>query len=739
MKKALNTVLFLLISITSYTQVNDNKPQYNFDFEIIEKDKVSGWSHIVGNKKNNDISLDSQIVKSGKYSAVLENKKNAGLQAYLYTIPENYKGNKITLSAYVKTEDVTDGYAGLIMRIDPQLAFDNMHNNGIKGTTDWTEYKITLKMNPKKTKQFVVGGLLTGKGKMWIDGLKVSIDDKDISQLEPIERTILPAEKDVAFEDGSLISIYDVDKSQIENLKTLGLVWGFLKYYHPNIAKGNFNWDYELFRIIPKIMNLENNNMRDNILLNWIESLGAFEKATEVKTKKEIKIEPDLYWIQNSSFSKPLVDALQQIKNAKRPKEHYYIGFVPRVGNPEFKNEQAYAQNSFPDAGFRILSLFRYWNIIQYYFPYKNLIEEDWKNVLEEFIPIFIHANNETEYTLAVLELIARVHDTHANIWGDNKTLQDYLGNLYAPIEVRFIENRPVVSGYYDVTLGKETGLEIGDIITTVNNISIEKIIKNKLTYTPASNYPTQLREIAENLLRTNDSVLTLEYERNGINKKASIRTFSATEINLYGRYQITDTSFKKIEKDICYINNGSLKRHHLSLIKDEIINSKGLIIDNRNYPSDFPIYSLSNIIMPASMPFVKFTNSSIETPGLFTFEESLNAGIRNKAYYKGKVVIIVNEITQSSAEYHAMAYRVHPNAVVIGSTTAGADGNVSFFYLPGGISTAISGIGVYYPDGKETQRIGIVPDIEVKPSIEGLKNAQDELLLKAIEIINQK
>ena len=142
---------------------------------------------------------------------------------------------------------------------------------------------------------------------------------------------------------------------------------------------------------------------------------------------------------------------------------------------------------------------------------------------------------------------------------------------------------------------------------------------------------------------------------------------------------------------------------------------------------------------MPASMPFVKFTNSSIETPGLFTFEESLNAGIRNKAYYKGKVVIIVNEITQSSAEYHAMAYRVHPNAVVIGSTTAGADGNVSFFYLPGGISTAISGIGVYYPDGKETQRIGIVPDIEVKPSIEGLKNAQDELLLKAIEIINQK
>ena len=112
---------------------------------------------------------------------------------------------------------------------------------------------------------------------------------------------------------------------------------------------------------------------------------------------------------------------------------------------------------------------------------------------------------------------------------------------------------------------------------------------------------------------------------------------------------------------------------------------------------------------------------------------------MKNFGYYKGKVVIIVNEISQSSAEFHSMAYKVHPNAIVIGSTTAGADGNVSQIFLPGGISTMISGIGVYYPDGKETQRIGIVPDIEVKPTIQGIKEGRDELMEKAIEIINGK
>jgi C-terminal processing protease CtpA/Prc len=50
-----------------------------------------------------------------------------------------------------------------------------------------------------------------------------------------------------------------------------------------------------------------------------------------------------------------------------------------------------------------------------------------------------------------------------------------------------------------------------------------------------------------------------------------------------------------------------------------------------------------------------------------------------------------------------------------------------------------ISGIGIYYPDGKETQRIGIVPDIELKPTIKGIKEGRDEVLEKALEIINEQ
>ncbi|MBK8448519.1 MAG: peptidase S41 [Saprospiraceae bacterium] len=737
MKKSILTFLILFISVTTYCQTKETISKLNFDFEVVEKGSPAGWNNF--GSPNYILALDSTNIKSEKYSASIEFKEgNADFKAWAFTIPDNYAGKKITLTGYIKTENVTDGYAGLWMRIDPSIAFDNMNKNGVKGTTDWTKYEITLEMNPEKTKQIVIGGLLVGKGKMWLDNFNVSIDGKDIKDLKPITRKLFPAEKDKEFDKGSGITSISVDKTQIENLKSLGLIWGFLKYYHPNIARGDYNWDYELFRILPKVLNSDNSKNRDSVLIKWIDSFGEFSQGKETVIKSSaVKIEPDLLWIKNSNFSDELTTLLLKVKNADRPKEHYYIGLQPGVGNPDFKNENAYSQMKYPDAGFRLLTLYRYWNIIQYYFPYKNLIEEDWKNVLEEFIPKFIAAKDEKEYTLTVLELIGRVHDTHANIWGGNPVLNNYFGLRYAAVELTFIESKPVVTSFYDEKSGKETGLEIGDIISVVNSRPVEEIIKDRLKYSPASNYPTKLRDISSNLLRTNDSIINIEFIRGDKREIKKLKTFSSKEINIYSKYQVTDTCFKLINKDIAYINNGSLKREYLPKIWKEIENTKGLIIDIRNYPSDFPIYDLNSYLMPKSTPFVKFTNGSIESPGLFTFTKSLNAGKKNKSYFKGKVVILINEISQSSAEFHTMAYRVNPNSTVIGSTTAGADGNVSQFYLPGGISTMISGIGVYYPDGKETQRIGIVPDIELKPTIQGIKKGQDELIEMAIKIIN--
>ena len=103
---------------------------------------------------------------------------------------------------------------------------------------------------------------------------------------------------------------------------------------------------------------------------------------------------------------------------------------------------------------------------------------------------------------------------------------------------------------------------------------------------------------------------------------------------------------------------------------------------------------------------------------------------------YEGRIAILVDEVSVSQAEYTAMAFRAAPGALVIGSTTAGADGNVSPIPLPGGDRSMISGIGVFYPDKTPTQRVGIVPDVAVRPTIAGIREGRDEVLEAALRQI---
>jgi C-terminal processing protease CtpA/Prc len=625
------------------------------------------------------------------------------------------------------------------MRIDPSIAFDNMAERNLKGTNDWQKFEITLNMEPDNTEQIVFGGLLIGKGKVWIDDLEIVIDNSKVQDLKPYERNKYPADLDKEFVSTSKIKDFTPNDFQIQNLKTLGLVWGFLKYYHPEITKGNYNWDFELFRITPKILAATTSTERDIVLLDWIKKLGEVKEGKPEKLNpQEIKIVPDLDWLNKSGFSTELQNHLLNTKNANRSNKHYYIDFNPKVGNPKFQNESSYSKISFLDTGYRLLALFRYWNMIQYFFPNRELIGEDWKNVLEEFIPKIVIAKDKTEYTVSMLELIARIHDTHANIWGDNKVLNAYWGKNYPAFETNFIEEQAVVTDFYDDELAKKSNIQIGDVIMKINDKEVSDIVKERIKFYPASNYPTKLRDIGPELLRSNDSIQNITYKRNNQIYTQKIKLFPTSIVNIYKKYDRIDTSFYFIDKDIAYINNGSIKRKELPEIFKKIQNAKALIIDDRNYPSEFVLFVLSKHLQPKSSPFVKFSKGSIKTPGLFVYTDYTKSGINNSDYFKGKVIILVNETTQSSAEYHAMAYRTAPNATVIGSTTAGADGNVSSIRLPGGISTMISGIGVYYPDGRETQRIGIVPDIEVKPTIEGIKNGKDEVLEKAIEFIRK-
>ncbi|GGH16531.1 S41 family peptidase [Paenibacillus segetis] len=527
----------------------------------------------------------------------------------------------------------------------------------------------------------------------------------------------------------------------IDDLFVLGKIWGYLKYYHPNVAKGDRNWDDELFLILPKVLEAKSPKKRDMILSDWIDSLGAYATDSNKPVEPyEIKVKPDLDWITKLNLEDKLETKLLNLKIAKRTGENQYISINEGAGNPIF-TEEAFSDMNYPGVGYRLLSVYRYWNIIEYYFPHKNLIEEDWDNVLKEFIPKFVKASNEQEYKLTTLEIIARIHDSHAGLWEKNPTINRYWGENYSPLVVSFVEDKLVVTSYYNEVLGKDTGLKIGDVITKINKKPVSKIVKEKLKYIPASNFSTQLRDISGKLLRTNDSHLTIDFERDGKAKESKLKMYSPSQLDVaaydpFNPFNKQDY-YSQIDPEISYIYLGNLMNENIPEISKKISNSKGLIIDLRCYPKEFTVHSLSALLLPQSTDFTAISMANTLEPGQFLMV-TLPTGKSNPEYFKGKVVILVNELTQSLAEFTTMALKTAPDATVIGSTTAGADGDMSIIKLPGGLTTAISGTGIYYPDGSETQRIGIIPDITVKPTIQGIKENRDEVLQKAIDLIHE-
>ena len=702
----------------------------NLNFEITTQGQANGWGQF--GKGTYELGLDSSTVHSGKYSASIAYKEdNPEFYAWGYTIPAIYAGEKIKLTGYLKTENVSHGFAGLWMRIDPSVGFDNMAKRNITGTTDWTKYEIELDLKSAQAKSIVVGGILSGKGKIWIDDLHVTIDGKELHEVPLRETTIL--EKDTAFVNGSEIEHIAQDAQTTENLKVLGLVWGFAKYYHPEVAAGKYHWDFELFRIMPSILAAQNSEERDERLTSWLDSFGPLE-TTKRKDKKpkNLKFGPDLDWISNSGLSPALQAKLQDIRYAKRTGSNFYVKLTPGIGNPDFSTEDPYIHLRSPDVGYRMLALFRYWNMVQYFFPYKDLIEEDWKDVLSEFIPKTAGAETATDYQLTMLELIARIHDTHANFW--DYTLYTYWGTRNTALKVNFVEGQVVVVDHYDADKAEQTGLQIGDLITHINGKTIAEHVKELRPYTPVSNDATLMRDVAKKLLRTNDSSLQVRYMHKGKTLETELLTYDQTEMPTYQPDQ--DSCFQMLENNIAYLYLGTIQNEYLPALKEKIQNSDGLIIDLRCYPSAFTVFTLGELLMPKKTDFVRFTQGSIETPGTFTFTHPLGVGEKNKTHYQGKVAILVNETSQSQAEYTTMAFRAAPHAQVFGSTTAAADGNISLFFLPGNLRTAFSGIGVYYPDKTKTQRIGIVPDVNVQPTIEGVRAGRDEVLEKALEWI---
>ncbi len=699
-------------------------------------DKPGGWfANPPGTVFNDD-----KIIHGGKWSVRIERDAQSGGEFSVIgrSVSWEFSGRRIEMRGFLRTENVT-GYAGLWMRQDngpEMLSLENMQRQQLKGTHDWAEYRISLPVR-EETRSLVFGFLMAGTGKAWADDLQIFVDGKPLWDTTKALKVETALDRDHEFDSGSRIALAELSNVQIQNLATLGKVWGFLKYHHPLITGGQRHWDYDLLRVLPSILSARDRNAANAILAKWIGELGAVKPCACVKLDEtEIHLRPRLAWLADKELLGTELSASLQSIYANRVvnTKQFYVSKAPNVGNPSFDYELSYSNIKWPDPGFQLVALYRFWNIIEYWFPYRDQLSEDWDKVLIDLLPKVALANSADGYQLAMMELIARVHDSHANLWSSLR-VRPPTGACQIPVNVRFVEGRPVISGYAGQA-GETSGMKHGDIITELDGVSVAKLMERWRPYYAASNESARLRDIGFQMTRGECGKARIRVDRNNVALEISSERISPKELNAVAyTHDLPGETFRLLSKDVAYLKLSKVKVEEATKYVQSAAGTKGLIIDIRNYPSEFMVFALGTLLIDKETDFVRFTEGDLSNPGAFKWGKILSLK-PEPPHYPGKVVILVDELSQSQAEYTTMAFRSSPRAKVIGSTTAGADGNVSMIPLPGGFRSMISGIGVFYPDKKPTQRVGIIPDREVKPTINGIRAGRDEVLEAAIREI---
>lgn len=521
--------------------------------------------------------------------------------------------------------------------------------------------------------------------------------------------------------------------SENQKLESLCKVWGFLKYYHPNVAKGQFNWDEQLFQKIDELENINNKDQLNEFYANWIESLGKVEDC-----KNCVNDNDKVYFLKNFDpgwmddrqfFSENVSQKLKFIENNRNIGENYYFGLNGR--KVYFRNENSYG-SKFTSKQTALLELFRYWNNVEYFFAYKYKTDQNWNDVLREMIPKFLAVDNDENYHLSLAELVTKTDDSHAFLFSKLNSVNQY-GRKNVPVQYSYAEGKLVITKIFPTIFNEENPLKTGDVIYDVEGLTIPQKINLFGKYLPASNSWGKINKSKYLFLYTNKDSLELKIEREGINLVLKVKTYLQKEIIRENPTVPEKWKFLDDEKKMGYVNMGLIKRSDLNDMFENLKNTESIIFDSRNYPN-MTILPLSRLLLPENKIYYEFIFPETNYLSKF-YRRKNNIGRNNPDYYKGNVVILVNEVTQSQAETTVMMLKQHPKAKVIGGYTSGANGDVISFNIAG-LKTCFTGLGAYYPNGKETQRIGIIPDIIVRPTVKGIQQRKDEIMERALEYL---
>ena len=628
-----------------------------------------------------------------------------------------------------------------IDRADDSVAFlENMDGRPVT-SSEWKTYDIETDV-PGDTSRLVFGVMLFGGGRVWVDDVSLDILNEVHQDKSEAPRPLTP--------------------QGLTNLTAFSRLYGYVRFFHPSDQAAVTDWEAFAVEGVRKVEDAASTVELTDRLRQIFQPIAPLVQifpsdkqppapsaieGTEIVRYKHVGVGLASTTIPNNIYKserqkkpaagqerpKPFVAELVPGITASVPLAVYAdsSGTLPHL--PRADASILY-ERSAEDRATRLAAVIIAWNVFQHFYPYFDVVKTDWPLELSTALGRAATDTGIDDFHKTLLRLVAALKDGHGNVMSPHTRAY-----LQPPLTLDWVEGQFIVTR---VQKGKSEGVTLADRILKIDGTSIDPAAaETRALISGATEQWIKYRSAARLAAcdpETGRMSLELEpFANPGTSKMVELACVAPTYKDVATYTEPRPDKIAEIEPGIIYVDLDRISEPDWIAVVPRLEKAKGIIFDMRGYPGQPGIEVLAHLT-DTTIRSAKWNVSSAAMPDRLDspFAESGWDVSPEKPYFSARRVFLTDGRAISYAETVMGIVEHYKLGEIVGGPTAGTNGNVNPFKLPGGYIVSWTGMKVLKHDGSQHHGIGITPTVLVSRTRKGVAAGKDEILLRGLEVV---
>lgn len=559
----------------------------------------------------------------------------------------------------------------------------------------------------------------------------------------------------------------------LQNEIALAELYGYVRYFHPSDQAAHANWDALVITSVQEVESAKDDKElaeKLTVLFSGIApTVHVLPTGEPYRPPVDLRLTTDMvnpritFWRHHGVGMTSKMTINYNPYHSERVRESAYPADRSKVPTPDLpwranlrggvtawvplalyvdrQGTLPHAEGSAPDSltgsrvwsvndrATRLADVIVAWNVFEHFYPYFDVFETDWPAVLPGALEKAAEDQNEAEFTETLRRLVAQLRDGHGDVHRSGSTAS-------LPLRWDWVEDHLVVTVVGESVQGR---IVPGDAVIKINGRAAAETLADEENLVSGAT-PQWIRYRALQELARGQSGKTAELEVESFREPRHTNKVSLQYEQSSPLEECRPPSITEIERGIFYIDIGRISDDDFDARLPLLEKAHGIIFDFRGYPSKLTPKFLTHLsdenLNSAQwlIPVVLWPDRhdmQFEHGGEWHLQPSRPLLTAKRAFITDGRTISYAESVMGIVEYYKLG-------TIVGAPTAGTNGNVNSFTLPGGYTIRWTGMKVLKQNGSRHHGVGIIPNVAVSRTRAAIAAGRDEFLERTVDAVRE-